>query len=224
MVQVKVHVDVLVLGAAHKMLPLAGMPRRRKDDDLILGHIRTDELVGIAIEIAQVVGRNAIRHGKETLADTHLRRIQQLNAQQALGLAVTLGQALEHVECDMAAVSGRMPLGNSLRRGGRIVGIALATGHSRQVKQHANVVLGSPLNRAVDVVDNRDVGRIGLLRAKGIPGHRQTHGVEADLRHATEIVLAHKRLVMTAHALVISGGAHGLLPQLGRVGCTGRRV
>ena len=42
----------LVLGAAHKMLPLAGMPRRREDDDLILGHIRTDELVGIAIEIA----------------------------------------------------------------------------------------------------------------------------------------------------------------------------
>ena len=199
------------------------MPRRREDDDLILGHIRTDELVGIAIEIAQVVSRNAIRHGEEALADTHLRRVQQLNAQQALGLAVAIGQALEHVERDMTAVGGRMPLGDSLRRGGRIVGIALATGHSCQIKQHANVVLGSPLNCTVDVVDNRDVGRIGLLRAKGIPGHRQTHGVEADLRHATEIVLAHKRLVMTAHALVIGGGAHGLL-QLGRVGCTGRRV
>ena len=109
------------------------------------------------------MGRNAIRHGKETLADTHLRRIQQLNAQQALGLAVTLGQALEHVERDMTAVSGRMPLGNSLRRGGRIVGIALATGHRRQIEQHADVVLGSPLNRAVDVIDNRDVGGIGLL-------------------------------------------------------------
>ena len=163
MVQVKVHVDVLVLGAAHKMLPLAGMPRRRENDDLILGHIRTDELVSIAIEIAQVVSRNAIRHGEEALTDTHLRRIQQLNAQQALGLAVTLGQALEHVKCDMAAVSGRMPLGNSLRRGGRIVGIALATGHSCQIEQHADVVLGSPLNRAVDVIDNRDVGGIGLL-------------------------------------------------------------
>ena len=163
MVQVKVHVDVLVLSAAHKMLPLAGMSRRRKDDDLILGHIRTDELIGIAIEIAQVVGRNAIRHGKEALADTHLRRIQQLNAQQALGLAVAIGQALEHVECDMTTVGGRMPLGNSLWRGGRIVGIALATGHSCQIEQHADVVLGSPLNRAVDVIDNRDVGGIGLL-------------------------------------------------------------
>ena len=50
--------------------------------------------------------------------------------QQALGLAVAIGQALEHVECDMTTVGGRMPLGNSLRRGGRIVGIALATGHS----------------------------------------------------------------------------------------------
>ena len=139
------------------------MPRRRENDDLILGHIRTDELVSIAIEIAQVVSRNAIRHGEEALADTHLRRIQQLNTQQALGLAVAIGQALEHVECDMTTVGGRMPLGNSLRRGGRIVGIALATGHSRQVKQHANVVLGSPLNRAVDVIDNRDVGGIGLL-------------------------------------------------------------
>ena len=167
--------------------------------------------------------RNAIRHGEEALADTHLRRIQQFNAQQALGLAVAIGQTLEHVERDMTTVGGRMPLGNSLWRGGRIIGIALATGHSCQIKQHADVVLGSPLNRTVNVVDNRDVGRIGLLRAKGIPGHRQTHGIETDLRHATEIVLAHKRLVMTAHALVIGGGAHGLL-QLGRVGCTGRRV
>ena len=116
-----------------------------------------------------------------------------------------------------------MPLGNSLRRGGRIIGIALATGHRRQIEQHADVILGSPLNCTVDVVDNRDVGRIGLLRAKGIPGHRQAHGIETDLRHAAKIVLAHKRLVMTAHALVIGGGAHGLL-QLGRVGCTGRRV
>ena len=131
MVQVKVHVDVLVLGATHKMLPLAGMSRRREDDDLILGHIRTDELVGIAIEIAQVVGRNAIRHGKETLADTHLRRIQQLNAQKAFGFAVAIGQTLQHVERNVTTVGGRMPLGNSLRRGGRIVGIALATGHSR---------------------------------------------------------------------------------------------
>ena len=163
MVQVKVHVDVLVLGAAHKMLPLAGMPRRREDDDLILGHIRTDELVGIAIEIAQVVSGNAIRHGEEALANAHLRRVQQLNAQQALGLAIAIGQALEHVECDVTAVGGRMPLGDSLRRGGRIVGIALATGHGCQIEQHADVVFGSPLNCAVDVIDNRYVGGIGLL-------------------------------------------------------------
>ena len=80
MVQVKVHVDVLVLGTAHKVLPLAGVSRRGKDDDLILGHIRTDELVGIAIEVAQVVRRNTVRHGKEALAYAHLRRIQQLDA------------------------------------------------------------------------------------------------------------------------------------------------
>ena len=109
------------------------------------------------------MGRNAIRHGKEALADAHLWRIQQLNAQQALGLAVAIGQALEHVECDMTTVGGRMPLGNSLRRGGRVIGIALATGHRRQIEQHADIVLGSPLNRTVNVVDNRDVGRIGLL-------------------------------------------------------------
>ena len=36
--------------------------------------------------------------------------------------------------------------------------------------------------------------------------HRQTHGIETDLRHAAKIVLAHKRLVMTTHALVVSGG------------------
>lgn len=125
------------------MLPLAGMPRRREDDDLILGHIRTDELVGIAIEIAQVVSRNAIRHGEEALADTHLRRIQQLNAQQALGLAVAISQALEHVECDMTAVSGRMPLGNSLlawraNRWNR-------PGHRAQLldQAHADVVLAA---------------------------------------------------------------------------------
>ena len=118
MIQVKVHVDVLVLGAAHKVLPFAGMPRRRKNDDLILGHIRADELVRIAIEVTQVMRRNTIRHGKETLADAHLRRIQQLDAQQALGLTVSIRQALEHVECDMATVGGRMPLGDGLRRGG----------------------------------------------------------------------------------------------------------
>ena len=123
----------------------------------------------------------------------------------------------------MTAVGGRMPLGNSLRRGGRIVGIALTTWHCRQVEQNTDVVLGGPLNCAIDVVDNRDVGRIGLLRAEGIPGHRQTHGIEANLRHAAKIVLAHKRFVMTAHALVIGGGAHSLL-QLGRVGCTGRCI
>ena len=36
------------------------MSRRRKDDDLILGHIRTTELVGIAIEIAQMSVRKSL--------------------------------------------------------------------------------------------------------------------------------------------------------------------
>ena len=157
MVQVEVHVDILVLGTAHKVLPLARVSRRGKDDDLVLGHIRTNEFVRIAIEVAQVVGRNAVRHGKEALANAHLRGIQQLDTQKAFGLAITIGQALEHVECDMATVGGRMPLGDGLRRGGRIVGIALTTGHSRQIEQHADVVLGSPLNRTVDIVNDRDV-------------------------------------------------------------------
>ena len=123
----------------------------------------------------------------------------------------------------MPAIGGRMPLGNSLRCGGRIVGIALSTRHRRQIEQHADVVLGSPLDSSVDVVHNRDIGGIGLLGAKRIPRHRQTNGIEANLRHTAKIILAHKRLVVPAHAFVIGGGAHCLL-QLCRVGCTGRRI
>ena len=223
MVQVKVHVDVLVLGTAHKVLPLARVSRRGKDDNLVLGHIRTNELVRVTIEVAQVVRRNAVRHGKEALAYAHLRRIQQLDAQQALGLTIAIGQALEHIERNVTAIGGRMPLSDDFRRRGRIVGIALTAGYSRQIEQYADVVLGGPLNSTVDIIDDRDVGSVGLLRAKGIPRHRQAHGVETDLRHTTKIVLAHKRLVMATHALVIGSGAHCLL-QLRRVGCTGRRI
>ena len=118
MVQVKVHVDVLVLGTTHKVLPLARVSRRGKDDDLVLGHIRTNELIRVTIEVAQVVRRNTVRHGKEALAYAHLRRIQQLDAQQALGFAIAIGQALQNIECDVPAIGGRMPLSDDFRRRG----------------------------------------------------------------------------------------------------------
>ena len=107
--------------------------------------------------------------------------------------------------------------------GGPVVGISLAAGDGREVEQHAHVVFGSPLERAVDVVDGGNMGAAVVLGAEDVPGDGEADRIEPDRRHALEIELADEGLVMLAQALGVLGGTQGLL-KLRRIGSARRRI
>ena len=113
-----------------------------------------------------------------------------------------------------------MPRGGRLGCTRRGVGIALPARHGRQIKQHAHVVLLGPLKGTVDIVDQGNVDLRLALRAKGIPRHREAHGVQADCRDTAKVVFGDERLQMLPHTLVELGGTERRL-QLRHIGGAG---
>ena len=84
-------------------------------------------------------------------------------------------------------------------------------GDGGKIEQHPHAVLLRPLEGAVDIVDQGDVDLGLALRAEGVPGNRQPHGVKTDGGDAAEVRLGDKGLEMLTDALVIGGRTEGRL-------------
>ena len=156
--------DVAVVALGHEAAPAAGNAAVGHDDHGLLARSVANELVGLAIVVAQQVDGHALGEGqpKPALGD-HV--VGKLDAKEAHTGGIALGEPEDHVERPLArkAHVGKVMGGLSAAPG--------AAGVDGQGKDDLEAKLLGPVQRVVDVLHAADEAD-GLRRAvaKGVPG------------------------------------------------------
>ena len=186
--------DVDVVALCHEAPPGRGVSAVGHDDHGVLPRRRANELVRLAIVVAQEVHGRPVGE-RETVA--HLRRhlVCQLDSEEAHPRRVALGERRDDVELSLPHAA-RIRDVLILVVGDRCAGVGV------QDEDDLDVVLLGPFERTVDVVDAAHVGAgVGAVRPVGVPGNGETHRVKATRGDAREVLGGDERIAMAAHDL-----------------------
>ena len=160
-------------------------------------------LVGVAVEVAQQVGRHALGHG-EALARAATDLVDGLDAAEDGAVRVARGQGPHHVEHRIAE---RLDLAKEA--GGRA---GVRAGSRRHVEQDGDAGGLGPVEGAVHIGEAPGGGAgHGALLAKDEPRNLEAHRVEATRGDAREVALGDEGLTV----LCQHGGVAGRLHRVG---------
>ena len=186
------------------------------DDNGVVAGSAPDQLVGLAVIVAELMLRHAVGQRQAAAVLDH-DVVGDLDAEEPHAGGIALGEPVDDVE---RGVAGEAHVREVAAHDVALVRRARVDGKG---KDYVEPDLLRPVERAVDVLDAADVRpAVGALLAEDVPRHREAHGVEPARRDADEVLAIHELLAVAAHEVGVARSAEGdeqrLLVQGARIG------